>query len=196
MEKVKAKNFPLGDRFRHALRNQPIFQGFASLIPDIDFKKWEIVGYTLDKLPLSADQNVYRSESLHFAFQSLIEKAPETPLKTFLDSPKLMMDTLLQAIPYYRYVGQEKVRITSFGKPDQQSTWLDKLGRKWSYYLWFSDHNNTFLTSHCLPHPKGVLCNMTVKSAGALKLNYFGTLKDNSEEMAVGYEGDVDDWVE
>ncbi|MCW5200665.1 trypsin-like peptidase domain-containing protein, partial [Desulfobulbus sp. F4] len=196
LEKVKAKNFPRGERFRHALRNQPIFQGFAALAPDIDFKKWNMGGYNFDKLPLSAEQNVWRSESLHFAFQALIEKAPDMSLETFLDSPKLILDTLLKAVPYYRYLGKEKVRITSFGTPDQQNAWTDSLGRNWSYSLWFSEHNNTFLTSHCLPHPKGALCNVTVKPAGALKLNYFGTIKDSTDEMAVGYEGDVDDWVE
>jgi serine protease Do len=194
--KVKDNNFPLGERFRHALRNQPTFQGFSALAPDIDFNKWNMVGYSLDKLPLSAEQNVWRGESLHFAFQTLIEKDPKTPLKAFLDSPKLMMDTLLKAVPYYRYAGQEKVRITSFGAPDQQNAWTDRLGRNWSYSLWFSEHNNTFLTSHCLPHPKGALCNVTVKPAGSFKLNYFGTLKDSTDEMSVGYEGDVDDWTE
>ncbi|WP_417913923.1 S1 family peptidase [Candidatus Electronema sp. JM] len=195
-EKVKDKNFPQGERFRHMLRNQQIAQGFAALVPNTDFQKWDMIGYSMDKLPISAEQNVWRGESLHFALQALIEKAPKTPLKTFLDSPKLLMDTLLKAVPYYRYVGKEKVRIISFGEPDQRSAWTDRLGRKWSYYLWFSPHNNTFLTMHCLPHPKGSLCNVTAKSASSLKLNYFDILKESTDEMSVGYEGDVDDWTE
>jgi len=195
-EKVKDKNFPQGERFRHLLRHQTIAQGFASLTPNVDFKKWEMIGYGMDKLPISAEQNVWRGESLHFAFQVLVEKAPETPLATFLDSPKLIMDTLLKAVPYHRQVGKEKVRITGFGEPDQQSAWTDRLGRKWSYYLWFSPHSNTFVTIHCLPHPKGALCNVAVKPASMLKLNYFGMIKESADEMSVGYEGDADDWME
>ncbi|WP_417911393.1 S1 family peptidase [Candidatus Electronema sp. TJ] len=195
-ERVKEKNFPKGERFRDFLRNQPIAQGFASLTPDIDFKKWSAAGYSLNKLPLSAEQNVHRGDSLHFAFQALVEKAPDIPLKTFVESPKLIMDTLLKAEPNYRHLGTEKVRITSFGEPEQVSVWQDRLGRTWTSSLWFRDHNNSFLYSHCLPHPKGALCNMTTKPAGLLKLGYFESVKDACDETLVGYEGDVDDWAE
>jgi len=195
-EKVKDKSFPKGERFRHLLRNQPIAQGFASLAPDAALKKWDMIGYSMEKLPISAEQNVWRGESLNFAFQALIEKAPGTALKSFLDSPKLILDTLLKAVPHYRYLGQEKVRITSFGIPDQQSTWTDKLGRPWAYYLWFMPYSNAFLSMHCLPHPKGALCNITMKNTASLKLNYLEIIKESSDEMSVGYEGDVDDWIE
>jgi hypothetical protein len=195
-EQVKEKNFPRGERFRDFIRNQPVFQGLASLTPDIDFKQWSAVGYSLNKLPLSAEQNVHHGESLHFAFQALVEKAPEIPLKTFVASPRLILDTLLKAVPYYRQLGAERVRITSFGEPEQVTVWQDRLGRTWTSSLWFRDHNNSFLYSHCLPHPKGVLCNMTTKPAGILKLGYFDSVKDACDEMLAGYEGDVDDWAE
>ncbi|CAK8717394.1 MAG: Trypsin-like peptidase domain-containing protein [Candidatus Electronema aureum] len=195
-EKVKEKSFPLGPRFRDYLRNQPIFQGLAALVPDIDFKQWTAASYSMEKIPLSAVQNVHRGESLHFDFQAIVEKSPETPLKDFLDSPKMIMDTLLKAIPYYRSVGTEKVRINSFGEPEQKNVWNDRLGRKWTTSLWFSEHNNFFIASHCLAYPKGALCNVTVKSASILKLNYFDMVKEGSDEITIGYEGEVDDWVE
>ncbi|MGR0481173.1 MAG: S1 family peptidase [Candidatus Electronema sp. V4] len=195
-EKVKDRNFPAGPRFRDYLRNQPIFQGAASLSPDVDFKQWTAASYGLEKIPLSAEQNVHRGESLHFTFQAVVEKAPELPLKTFLGSPKLIMDTMLKAVPYYRQMGGEKVRIISFGEPERNEVWTDKLGRRWTSSLWYSEHNNFFLSSHCLPYPKGALCNVTAQRVGILKLNYFGIIKEGADEISLGYEGDADDWAE
>ncbi len=195
-EQVKENNFPLGKRFRAYLRNQPVIQGIASLAPDIDFKKWSAPGYTLEKIPLSAEQNVHRGGSLHFDMQAVIEKTPDMPLKTFLSSPKTVLDTLLKAVPYYRYFGSEKVRIISLGEPEQTEIWQDKLGRKWTSALWHSDHNNYFVTSHCLPHPKGALCILDDNYASALKINYFNRIKEGCDEIAVAYDGDLTSWTE
>ncbi len=195
-EKVKDRNFPAGPRFRDYLRNQPVFQGAASLSPDVDFKQWAAVSYGLEKIPLSAGQHVHRGEALHFTFQAVVEKPPELPLKIFLSSPKLIMDTLLKAVPYYRQMGGEKIRMVSFGEPERNEIWTDKLGRRWTSSLWFSEHNNFFMSSHCLPYPKGALCNVTAQRAGLLKLNYSGIIQEGADEIAVGYEGDADDWAE
>lgn len=195
-ERVKEKNFPKGERFRDFLRNQPAFQGFSALKPDIDFKKWSAAGYSLNKLPLSAEQNVHYGRSPHFAFQTLVEKTPDIGLKTFVESPKLILDTMLKAVPSYRYLGAEKVRIISFGEPEQVTGWQDRLGRTWTSSLWFRDYDNSFLSMHCLPHPKGALCNMTDKPSELFKLGYFDSVKEAFDEILIGYEGDVDDWAE
>lgn len=195
-DKVKEKNFPRGERFRYYLRNQPVFQGFASVVPDNSFNTWSAVGYDLEKLPLSAEQNVFRGGSLHFDLHVLVEKPPKTALKTFLDTPKMVTDNLLKAIPYYRSFGADKIRITSFGEPTEKTAWQDKLGRKWTSSLWYGDHGNYFIYSHCLPHPKGVLCNISAKPVNILKMGYLDTVKDGCNEIAVGYEGEIDDWSE
>jgi S1-C subfamily serine protease len=195
-EQVKENNFPLGKRFRAYLRNQPVIQGIASLVPDVDFKKWSAPSYTLKKIPLSAEQNVYRGGSPHFDLQAVIEKTPDMPLKTFLSSPKTVLDTLLKAVPYYRYFGSEKIRIISLGEPEQTEVWQDKLGRKWTSSLWYSDHNDYFVTSHCLPHPKGALCIFDDNYTAALKINYFKRIKEGCDEITVGYDGDLTSWAE
>ncbi|WP_420208379.1 S1 family peptidase [Candidatus Electronema sp. JC] len=195
-EQVKDRNFPAGERFRDYLRNQPVFQGAASLSPSVDFKQWTAASYGLEKIPLSAEQHVHRGEALHFSFQAVVEKSPDLPLKAFLGSPKLIMDTLLKAVPYYRQMGGEKVRIVSFGEPERNEIWTDKLGRRWTSSLWYSEHNNFFMSSHCLPYPKGALCNVTAQRVGILKLNYFGIIKEGADEISLGYEGDADDWAE
>jgi serine protease Do len=195
-EQVQEKNFPRGSTFRSYLRNQAVFQGFASMSPSVDFKKWNAISYPMERLPLSPEQNVFRGGSLHFGFQALIEKEQEIELKQFITSPKLIMDTLLKAVPYYRYVGAERVRITSFGEPEKKILWQDKLGRPWTSSLWYAEHGNYLITSHCLPHPKGVLCKVDGKSADVLKLDYWENIKEACDEIAVGYTGELKDWIE
>jgi hypothetical protein len=195
-EQVKKNSFPLGKRFRAYLRNQPVIQGIASLVPDVDFKKWNAPSYTLEKIPLSAEQNVYRGGSPNFDLQTVIEKTPDMPLKTFLSSPKTVLDTLLKAVPYYRFFGSEKIRIISLGEPEWTEVWQDKLGRKWTSSLWYSDHNDYFVTSHCLPHPKGALCIVDDNYTAGLKMNYFSRIKEGCDEVAVGYDGGLTSWAE
>ena len=196
LERVKEENFPRGERFRYYLRNQSIFEGLASLSPDVNFTKWNIVGYSLEKIPLSADQNVYRGNSLHFDLQAVIEKPPEMPLKTFLSSPKTIMDTLIKAVPYYRAFGSEKIRVVSLGEPEQNEVWQDKLGRTWISSLWYTEYNNYFISSQCLPYPKGVICILNDKHATALKINYDEQIKEGCDEIAASYKGSLDSWSE
>jgi hypothetical protein len=193
---VKEKNFPRGERFRYYLRNQSVIHGFASIVPDINFNKWQASRHTMEKEPLSADQNVYHGRSPHFDVQVIVEKPPGTDLKTFLDSPKMILDTLFKAVPYFRHVGEDKVRITSFGEPEEKIVWRDNLGRTWTSSLWYMPYADYFLYSHCLPYPKGALCNITDDSTGILKLDHFASSQEACDELVVGYKGDIDDWVE
>ncbi|MCI5146434.1 MAG: hypothetical protein D3923_13130, partial [Candidatus Electrothrix sp. AR3] len=152
--------------------------------------------YQLEKKPLSAVQNVFQGRSFLADIQTIVEKPTETDLKTFLDSPKMIMDNLLKAIPYHRYMGTEKIRITSFGEPEKKTVWQDKLGRKWTSSLWYGEYNDYFVYSHCLPYPKGALCLLDDNQTSFLKLGYIESLRDGCDEISLGYEGELDDWVE
>lgn len=202
-EKVKDKNFPKGERFRYYLRTQEHgFKGAVSLFPDNNFSTWRAVDYVMDKLPLSAEQNVYCKGEFPddyggpFAHLRVIVEKPKTGLKEFLDAPKTILDTLLKAAPFYRYLGAERIRITSFGEPEQKTVWQDRLGRTVTSSLWYGDYDNYFICTHCLPYPKGALCVVEVKPANMLKLDYLERTKENCDEIAVGYEGELDDWAE
>ncbi len=195
-EKVKDKHFPEGARFRDYLRHQTKVMGFASLEPDPNYNKWKAVGYKGDKIPISATQNVIRGAFKHADLHVIIEKPADISLKAFLNSPKTILDNLLIALPFYRQVGAEKIRITSLGEPVNQKDWQDKMGRKWQSSLWYLPYSNAFLYSHCLPYPKGAICSLDNSPNARLKLGYLGNVQDGYNEIAIGYEGEIDDWVE
>ncbi|MCI5188573.1 MAG: serine protease [Candidatus Electrothrix sp. AS4_5] len=195
-EKVQDKNFPRGKRFRFYLRNQPAIQGFSAIMPDIYFRKWTAKSQRLKKEPLAAKQSVYHGSLDHFDVQAIIEKPEHVDLKTFLDSPKMILDTLLTAIPYFRSIGTDKVPVTSLGEPVSQEVWQDKLGRTWRSSLWYVPYANYFLYSHCLPYPKGVICSVIDDTTDILGLDYFATTQEGSNELPVGYWGSLKDWQE
>ncbi|MCI5222779.1 MAG: hypothetical protein D3924_08940, partial [Candidatus Electrothrix sp. AR4] len=125
-----------------------------------------------------------------------VEKPPETDLKTFLDSSKMLMDNLLKGVPYYRHVGSEKIRLTSLGEPEKRSVWRDKLGRKWISSLWYGEYDDFFIYTQCLPYPKGAICNVDAKPSGLIKLDFFDSIREGADEVSLGYNGKIDDWVE
>ncbi len=195
-EKVKEKNFPRGKRFRFYLRNQPVIQGFAAIVPDINFRKWVARPQHLEKEPLAEHQSVYHGSSEHFDMQVIVEKPADVALKTFLDSPKMILDTLFSAVPYFRYIGADKVAVTSLGDPVSKEVWQDKLGRTWRSSLWYVSYGDRFLYTHCLPYPNGAICNVLDDATDLLGLDYFASVQEGSDELLVGYKGKFDDWQE
>ncbi|CAK8719114.1 Serine protease [Candidatus Electrothrix laxa] len=196
IEKVKEKDFPRGERFRFYLRSQPVVQGFSAIMPDINFRKWTALPQHLEKEPLAAKQSVYHGSSEYFDMQAIVEKPENLDLETFLDSPKMILDTLLTAVPYFRYIGADKVAVTSLGEPVKKKIWQDNLGRTWRSALWYVPYADYFLYTHCLPYPNGAICNVLDDLTNMLGLDHFAGVQESSDELVVGYEGSLDDWKE
>ncbi|WPD24492.1 MAG: serine protease [Candidatus Electrothrix scaldis] len=196
MEQVKNKNFPRGERFRFYLREQQPIQGIATMVPDMNFRKWAARSQFLEKEPLAAEQSVYHGKAEDFDMQAIIEKPDGVALKTFLDSPKMILDTFLAGVPYFRHIGTEKVPVTSLGEPARTEVWQDNLGRSWRSALWYVPYADYFLGAHCLPYPKGAICNIVDETADFLSLDHIATVRGGSDELVIGYEGSLDDWME
>ncbi|MCI5142970.1 MAG: serine protease, partial [Candidatus Electrothrix sp. ATG1] len=208
-EQVKEKNFPGGQRFRYYLRNQPALHGLAPVTPDISFRKWTTTQVELEKEPLAAGQNVYHGDYYeqnnrfsrmshldYFDMQVITEKPPKTDLKTFLDSPTMLLETVLKAVPYFRYMAGERIPVTSFGEPEKTEAWKDSLGRTWISSLWYVPYDDFFLYSSCLPFPKGAVCRITSEQTDLLTLDYIMASRELCDEAVIGYEGSIDDWEE
>ncbi|WP_447971458.1 S1 family peptidase [Nitrospira sp. M1] len=195
-QKYENEYFPKGKRFRAYLRNQVNVRQFGVLKSDADFNMWRLSSYSKQTIPISADQKITLSKSDLSTLQVKIEKPHTLSLKDFLASPKLVMDNLLKALPLTRDFDVEKVRIVSLGAPEKTEIWEDHLGRPWISSVWFRPYSNSFVYSHCLAYPKGVICNVDIKKSWHLSTGYVSLMKKNLNEVAVGYEGGLEDWVE
>ncbi|MCI5130573.1 MAG: hypothetical protein D3904_03405, partial [Candidatus Electrothrix sp. EH2] len=146
--------------------------------------------------PLAARQAVYHGSSDYFDMQAIIEKPENMDLQAFLDSPKTIADTLLAAVPYFRYIGADKVLVNSLGEPVNKEIWQDKLGRTWRSAFWYVPYADYFFSAHCLPYPNGAICNILDKSTDILGLDHFATVQEGNDELVVGYKGSLEAWEE
>ena len=207
-EQVKKKNFPAGQRFRYYLRNQPVIKGLAELRPDINFRKWTATQVEMEKEPLAQGQNVYhgplrrpmnrysRPHSAYYNMLVIAEKPQGVTLKAFLDSPTMILNTVLNAVPYFRYVGRERVAVSSLGEPEKTEHWRDTLGRRWNASLWYLPYSDHFLYSRCLPSPNGAVCIMMSTRTDLLSRDYLAASRESCEQLLVGYQGSLDNWEE
>jgi len=195
-KKYEADSFPKGERFRAYLRNQIHIKHFGVLKSDPNFNTWSLNSYSTKPIPISEDQKITTSKSDISTFHVIIEKPNSLTLEAFLESPKEVMDNLLKALPLTRDFDVEKVRMISLGEPEKTEIWEDKLGRRWISSLWYEHHSDRFAYTHCLAHPKGVICNVDIKQTWHLRTGYFRLIKEDLNEIAVGYEGKLSDWIE
>lgn len=195
-KKFDANYFPKGERFRAYLRNQQYVKNFGVLQSDADFNKWYLKNYNANTISLQKDQDFSVSKSELSSFHVVIDKPAGIALADFLDDQEMIMDNMLKGIPLKRTIGAEDIRIVGVGKPEKTETWQDKVGRKWISSLWFLPHIDAFIYSHCLAYPKGTICNVDLKDNDELYLGYLELVKQNYDEIAVGYEGDIADWQE
>ena len=195
-EKYEDNYFPKGKRFRAYLRNQTNIRQFGVLKSDADFNIWTLNSYSKKSIPISEDQKITLSKSDLSTVHVIVEKPKNLSLEDFLSSPKQIMDNLLKGIHLTRTIGGEKIRLVSLGDPEKTELWEDKLGRRWISSLWYSSPRDRFTYSHCLAYPKGVICNVDIKEAWHLTTGYLRLVKEDLNEVAVGYEGELDDWRE
>ncbi len=195
-KKYEADYFPKGKRFRAYLRNQINTRQFGVLRSDADFNRWSLNSYATKSTPISENQTVTISKSDLSTGHVVVEKPNDLTLNDFLASPKRVMDNLLKVLPLTRTIGVEKIRIVSLGVPEKTETWEDRLGRQWISSLWHLPHNDYFVYSHCLAYPKGVICNIDIKKSWNLRAGYLSIMKEDLNEVTVGYEGELHDWME
>ncbi len=196
ISKFENKFYPKGERFRVYLREQQFVRQFGVLTSDVGFNKWSLRNYYSKKVSINNEQDIMLSRSEVSTFQLVIDKPSDMTLSDFLEDQKTLMDNILIGLPLTRKTGVEKIKITSLGEPESTEYWQDKLGRSWVSSLWFMPHQNTFVYSHCLPYPKGQICNLDLKSSYELTFGYLENIKVSASEIAIGYEGDVLDWIE
>lgn len=195
-KKYENDYFPKGKRFRAYLRNQINIRQFGVLNSDADFNMWTLNSYSRKSIPISEGQTITLSKSYLSTIHVLVEKPNNLSMEEFLASPKRVMDNVLKGIHLTRTIGVEKIRLVSLGDPEKTEIWKDKLGRRWISSLWYSPHNDRFVYSHCLAYPKGVICNLDIKETWHLRTGYLSLMKENLNEVAVGYEGTLYDWIE
>ena len=119
------------------------------------------------------------------------------PKAAFDDSlyrdPQLFMDLLLKGLKPPRTVGNQSIRITSFGNPQRQIAEQDRFGRKWQITLWPLGYIDAYVLCFALPTPEGYVGLVRVVGSADIDAN-LEQLKFLMNYVYLEYTGTIPQW--
>lgn len=122
-----------------------------------------------------------------------LRKPDNVSYDKFIHDGKLLMDYFLKGGKVTRGVGGERIRITSFGKPLQESIFTDHYGRKWIVRKWLLPYNDSGVIAMTLPTPDGSVTMLRNDATGNID-GHMLDLKVLANFIYVTYYGTVKDW--
>lgn len=187
--------FPASSKSQHYLR----YQTYSTQLLELDVDSagsWVHKKVDYKNIDLGNDRQLVfgqsgSGETIQYNFS--IPKPKEMGLQDFVSNPIAIMDELLRALNFHKQVADEKIRITSFGAPNEIERIRDNLNRPWTLATWRFKSTSRTMSIFCTPVPKGVTCAMleiptSYETFGVKDINgtllhlqslsYFGTLKE------------------
>ncbi|HEX9262100.1 MAG TPA: serine protease, partial [Candidatus Bathyarchaeia archaeon] len=135
------KIFPNG-RESLSLLNNYYHENFPRMITKGDDGNWDARSTNTKDLDLEHN-GVITIGRMGNSILMHVRKPDDIPLQMFYNDSKVFMDTLLKGLGITRQVGMDKVKITSLGKADQESNFIDTYKRKWLVKAWMIEYSNS-----------------------------------------------------
>ncbi len=125
-----------------------------------------------------------------------VHKPDDVSLKQFLGDSKLFMDLLLKGVSVYRQIGEEKVKIVSMGKAQEEYPFTDAYGRKWTVRTWKQEYNDRMYVVFSLPVPGGCVSMLRVDDTGSVLGSHILDLRTLADFIYLSYYGTLGEWKE
>ncbi len=124
-----------------------------------------------------------------------IRRPDKLDAKTFYHDEKLRMDLLMKTGIFKRPVGSDSVKITSLGKPESESEYVDRWQRHWQTSVWVLPFLNARVVAYTLPTPDGCVVMLRPTAGSGL---HDTTLDFNqlSNFVFESYQGTLAQWKE
>ncbi|MGM0508989.1 MAG: S1 family peptidase [Fusobacteriota bacterium] len=168
---------------------------FPSLISQKEDKKWGLFE------PKEINETQLKEEGrvsygiINGLILSKLKRPKDISLQKLYEDGEIFFDYLLEGIPVYRNVANESIRITSAGKEDFKSFYIDEFGRKWIIRKWNFEYNDTQFLTMSLPVPDGVISMISFN--GTYNTDYMlYDFKKLAKYVYCTYSGDFNDWKE
>jgi hypothetical protein len=124
-----------------------------------------------------------------------VQKPDNVQLETFYSDSKTFMDTILKGLGITRQIAVDKIRVTSFGKANEESVFTDGYRRKWLVRLWSMEYNDQRVVTFSLPVPGGCITMMRHDQTGRIS-GHIMDLKALADFVYVSYYGTLKQWRE
>lgn len=120
-------------------------------------------------------------------------KPDNVSLKSFNTDGKIFMDMMLKVMRINRSIGNQKVRLTSIGKPSVTEVHVDRYKRKWQVRKWYIPYDDSAIATLSLPTPSGNVTLLRSSSTGNVDGN-LADLKAMTDFYYGSYYGTLEEW--
>lgn len=156
---------------------------------------WSVAQPKTSNVQLDNNGFVEYGELMDYSF-CRIHRPDNVSLETLIKSPELATEYCLKASNFSRIVGNEKVKITSLGKPVLSETYVDVWGRTWFINYFDIQFADSTMVTFTLPIPTGAFVMTESGSSSTIYSCTVQDLKFVADCTIVRYGGKFKDWKE
>ncbi|HJU83265.1 MAG TPA: serine protease [Holophagaceae bacterium] len=186
--------FPMGEDSEEAIHEIP-----SSIDPEVIYRdnttrKWSFSGLDYKSTDLGRNGRLKYANANGVYFFN-IHRPDNVQLGDLLAHPKVSMDLILKGVSVTRTVGNQEIRVTSFGEPYQLQQRTDRFGRPWQEAIWFTAYDDGVVLTYSTLVPSGlVMAAKFVDSSQLMEWQY--DLPRILDYTYVPYFGHLSDWSE
>ncbi|WP_329741867.1 S1 family peptidase [Dyella sp. A6] len=184
--------FPQGDGSRQLLYGQPWLTDFPSLIARNSNGIWGRAGQQARSITLADNGYIAVGHMGHTALFHL-RRPDSLPAGPFYADLGVAMTQMAKAGLFHRTIGPERIKITSLGKPYDESTYTDRWQRHWKMAEWSLPFADVRMLVMALPVPDGYVMLARSLPPGHAHDNRLD-LKTLTDFVYVDYEGTLAQW--
>lgn len=195
LSETEADRFPNGGGSKKLLHKSAL-SDFPQLIMQRPDGNWDAISpEKMDRSDLGNKGYITRGILKNTIFFK-IQKPDHVSLNDLYSDSKLFMDSILKALPWFRFIGPERVRVTSMGRADGESTHIDSYGRKWKVQTWAVPYSDQEVVTFSLPVPGGTVTMMRADQTGETLDGHIPDLKVLADFVNVSFDGTFKKWRE
>ena len=192
LAKEPEKLFPNGSGSDRILRGHPRMEAFPALLTRGNDGEWGWSGKSQAKTQLS-NNGFIEGGMVGGSMLFYVHRSDDMPAAKLHADPVLFGDTLLKGNMVTRNVASERIRVTSLGKPVQDTVYTDRWQRRWQLRKWGIPFANSNFLTLSLPVPDGYV-TVARLTPGLFEHEREVDLKAMLDFVGVAYHGRLSEW--
>jgi serine protease Do len=186
------KLFPHGSGSDRLLHSKAGMDSFPSLIVRNSNGDWDRSVRKGPKTPLSDNAYVALGVAGHSILLHL-RKPDGASARQWYTDPAQFTNQLVKIGFMKRAIGSEQIKVTSLGKPVQDTVYTDAWQRHWQVRVWAVPYDNGLVITFSLPVPDGYVSMMRFAQAGQRHDDLID-MQALTDFFYVTYEGTLAQW--